>query len=341
LIDADQAEPREDGSAWIPDTSVAEMRPSELEGLGLPAAAPFTLRIEKSGLLPDREFNVQASLIRPGGQPVVGPRLEGPILHVGRRRYTLLNPLFAAMQAVEGLNHAPDMESRGSFLERLQQCLPENALTDDYLRFIHVARADTFTVLPRVDSTGSVDFDVRPGRVRLDDAEAGDTAAEVSAALPEAREAEWNRQFRDGSAVRQTYAAGSGHYLVLGDSLREALAVAKRVQRSSSEIRAAFVRNPRTLLREELGDSVTEEALEELFWESGEYGARVREVGLWQPKVLPFVRRSGQAWLPPEEMGLRIGDQLVKIAPDELGEVLAKLQEARETGKPVVSHAGH
>lgn len=339
LIDEGLGELGEGGTTVrLPETALADLRPSELEGLGLPPIGPFTLRIEKSGLLTDESFTIQARLIRPGGQPVVNPRIRGVILDVGTRQYTLVNPIFAALRSIDGLNQARDMETRGPYLERLQRSLPPDALADDYVRFVQVARADSFTILPKIDSRGAVDFNVRPSLLRFDPNVEHDVSTERYAALPEARETEWNRQFSNGSTVRQTYAAGVGHYLVLADELKDALSIVKRVQSASKEARAAFVRNPRAFLREHLGDSANEAILEGLFWESGEYGARVREIGLWQPKVLPFVQQSGQEWLPPEEMGLRVGDKIVKIRPDEVKDVLAQLQKARERGETVITY---
>jgi hypothetical protein len=316
----------------VPGATLASFSAAELRGLGLPGPAPVTLRVEKSGLLPDRDFSVSASLVRPGGQAIVAPEIAGAMVQVGQEHYVLSEPLFSALQAIESLGRATSLEERSLWLARLQQSLPADALADDYLRFIHVALADSFTVLPRVDTAGQVDFDLRPARVEQGDGDAGT----IRAAVPESREAEWNRQVRAGAEVRGTYALRDGHYLVLGSALREALRVAKRIQQGPPEQRAAFVRAPRAFLRGSLESALSDEAVEGLFWESGEYGARVRELDIWRPKVLPFMRQKGGEWLPTEDMGLRVGDLIVRLGVTELEPLLDRLKSAKAAGESSV-----
>ena len=327
----------ESNRVWLPDGVVAKMRDAELRGLGLPPAAPFTLRLDKSGLLTDPSFEVMAALIRPGGQPVVGPDIDGALLRVGGRAYLLTDPVYSALRAIRGLSAASTMEARAPWLADLQESLPSDALADDYLKFIHVAVADRFTVLPRLNDRGEVDFDLRPAREETVD----DGEPSVSAALPEARETEWNRQVRSSSDVRGAYALRDGHYVCLTSELREALRVAKRLQQAPPSQRAAFVRAPRAFLREHLAESASEPALENLFWESGEYSTRVRAVGAWKAKVLPFVQQSGIEWMPPEEMGLRVGDALVKLKLQELEPLLQRLRKAQAAGEPAVLVGDH
>jgi hypothetical protein len=341
LAEADRAEVRPDGSLWLPSETVASLQPADLAGLGLPAAAPFTIRIDKTGILTDKNFSIRASLVKSGGQQVVGPQVDGSIVKIGSRSYTLSDPLFSVLRAVDRLNEASDFESRGPHLEALQRSLPPDALADDYLKFVHIGRADSFTVLPRVNQAGEVDFDVRPSRAGDKDSDVPSSGLSYRAVLPEAREAEWNRQFRSSATVRRTYAAGSGHYITLSDALRDALGTIGKVQQSPSHVRAAFVRNPRAFIRENIGEFLPEEALESLFWESGEYSSRVREVGLWQPKVLPFVRKRRQSWLPPEEIGLRVGDQMVRIDPKDADRLLGELTAARNQEIPSIDYQGN
>jgi hypothetical protein len=316
----------------MPGATLATLSAAELRGLGLPQPAPVTLRVEKSGLLPDRDFSVSATMVRPGGQAIVGPAIGGGMVQVGSELYVLSEPLFSALRAIEGLGRATSLEERSLWLARLQDSLPSDALTDDYLKFIHVSVADSFTVLPRVDAAGQVDFDLRPALVERRDG----GPAKARAAVPEVREAEWNRQVRAGTDVRGTYALRDGHYLVIGTALRQALRVAKRIQQGPPEQRAAFVRAPRAFLRGSLESELPEEVVEDLFWESGEYGARVRQLDIWRPKVLPFLRQQGGEWLPTEDMGLRIGDLLVRLGATDLQPLLDRLKQAQAAGEPSV-----
>jgi SNF2 family DNA or RNA helicase len=62
-------------------------------------------------------------------------------------------------------------------------------------------------------------------------------------------------------------------------------------------------------------------------------------VGLWQPKVLPWVKRSNDSWIP-EVFALQIGDQLVQIRPDKISNVRESVLEAIQSGRETVSWEG-
>src|SRR5688500_6373733 len=51
LLDAGRGEVQPDGSLWLPSDAVASLQPANLDGLSLPPAAPFTIRVDKSGIL--------------------------------------------------------------------------------------------------------------------------------------------------------------------------------------------------------------------------------------------------------------------------------------------------
>jgi hypothetical protein len=103
--------------------------------------------------------------------------------------------------------------------------------------------------------------------------------------------------------------------VVVTPVLRDALGVAKKMMTASPQQRREFVRNPRPFLREAL-PTLTDETIEHVFWESAEYSERVRDIGLWQPKVLPFLKKSGIEWLPNEPMGLTVGGTQVDVRPE-------------------------
>ncbi len=98
--------------------------------------------------------------------------------------------------------------------------------------------------------------------------------------------------------------------------------------------------NPRSLLAERLGDELEEDVLEGLFHESSEYSERVKEIGAWEPPVLPYISKAKEPWLPPEELGLRIGDTLVQINPADVAGLLKRAEKAIKGNKPFVEYKG-
>ena len=66
------------------------------------------------------------------------------------------------------------------------------------------------------------------------------------------------------------------------------------------------------------------------------YCNRVREIGVWQPRVLPFLTRPGQEWLPEDGFGLRVDDRAIIIGADEVLPLIAAVEEAIRRGEPTV-----
>ncbi|MGE3841401.1 MAG: DEAD/DEAH box helicase [Vicinamibacterales bacterium] len=316
---------------------VAALQAWEARALGLPSASPFSLMLERSGLFHEKAFTLRYRFVNEFGLPVQSARRVGPILHTGESRFLVHEPLYSVAIAVDELaaSGAATMEARAPWLERIQSLLGGEGDrfvgADAYLREMKITSAHAFSLQPRVDA-GGVDFDVVPARVPR-----GETAGAVEAALPPAREADWNRYFRR-LPVRRCYMAGDGHLLVVSPELEKVLGIARKMTSADDATKRAFVRNPRTFLREALPD-LPEPALDTVFWESAAYSERVRDIGLWQPRVLPFLKREGNNWFP-EAMGLQVNGELVPVRPEQAAEVLSRLEQAKAEGKPWIELEG-
>jgi hypothetical protein len=340
MVGAGGAEESEDGlSIRLSAQRVAALQPQRARSLGLPPPSPYTIKLQRNGLYTDSTFSLAVAYLNEYGQPVLDARREGAILHTGGQRYLLHEPLYSLAVAVDGLvaSGATTLDARAPWLEPIQALLGEEAdrliAADAYLRELKISSAHAFSLQPRVDARGALDFDIVPARVPRE------SGAPTVRSLPPANEETWNQAFRTFRSVRRCYAAGGGHLLVVSPELQQALGVAHRMSAADASTKRAFVRNPRSFLREELPD-VEEQTLETLFWESAEYSDRVRDIGLWQPRVLPFLKREGNRWLP-EGMGLQVDGEHVPVTPEQAAEVLEKLEEGKATGKPWVEHEGH
>lgn len=305
--------------------------------MGSPPPAPPNLIVERRGLFTDRDFALSYSFDAPHGRAQQAVR-QGALVTVGGQQFTLSAPLLELTSAVDGLMALQDrrFHARAPYLERIQRVLtvdgePLGIAADRYLATTNVTSASKFAIRPRVDASGNVDFDVQPA---VDGAADGGQRP----ALPEGRERAWNRYFRQ-LALKNCYPAGEGHYLVVSPTLLGALGVAKQKMAATPEERREFVRNPRLFLRAALPD-FSDTDIEEVFWESAEYSERVREIGLWQPRVLPFLKKSGIEWLPDEPMGLVVGGEQIDVRPEEAQQVADKLREAQAAGQTSIEHGG-
>jgi len=141
------------------------------------------------------------------------------------------------------------------------------------------------------------------------------------------------KRFRQAERCRPRYTLEDGLYLVLDSEVQAALDVVRQVQRAERATRRDFVRNPRTYLRNALGDRLDEAVIEDLFVETAGYSNRVRDVGLWAPRVLPWLSREADRWFPDQQLGqafgLAVGELIVPVAPQDLDDLRAEVARAR------------
>lgn len=317
---------------------VVALEPWQARALGLRPLQDFSLKLERHGLVTDRDFSLTSSFVAPNGRTHQAA-WRGPMVTIDATQYTLSAPVFEIMMALGELVALPQrtFEARAPILERIQRVLadrdnPTHTVVDEYIASSTIAGAGSFTICPRVDATGALDFDVQPVH------DAGTEDERFRPSLPHAREVEWNRYFRQ-LPLRTCYPAGAGHYVVVSPTLREALGVAKRMMTASPAQKREFIRNPRPFLRQAL-PALNDDAIEQVFWESAQYSERVREIGLWQPRVLPFLKKSGIEWLPGETMGLTVGGVQVGVRPEEARQLVDTLQQAKVAGRTWIEHQG-
>jgi hypothetical protein len=102
--------------------------------------------------------------------------------------------------------------------------------------------------------------------------------------------------------------------------------------------------NPRAYLRDALGDE-DETLIESVFQETPAYSERVIGLGLWQPRVVPWVRVATTDWFgpgttgrtgPPAAAGIRVGDELVELTPAEADDLRERVERAKGSREPTV-----
>ncbi len=339
LRDDGGAVERDNGSALcVSWQSIAGLTSDELRCIGLPDAAPFALEVVANGAIPDTGFEIRCGYIREGRR-VLGVQREGAWLRVGGDDFVLLDPLYSIADAVDRFNRAEetDLESRMLRWGRIAEMLPTNAVVgDDNLRSLKIFVASSFELDPFVNDDGEPDFDPVVGRRQTRDNEAGEEEQVFARGLPLARQKEFARRFRGLSGVKHRYAAGGGSYVVLTPEVERALGVVRRAQAGSPDERRDFLRDVSGYLRGAFDDDDSDGIeLDSIFSDEG-LSERVRGVGIWVDKVLPWIRLAREPWLPPEEFGILIGGQRVVIPPEEVEPVLDRVREAMDHSKSTV-----
>lgn len=338
LRDEGRAVERDAASLLVSWPGVAGLTSGELRYAGLPDAAPFALEIFANGAVSDPGFEVRYGFIR-DGRRVVSVQREGAWLHAGDDDFILLDPLYSIVDSIDRFRRSEDadLESRMLWWGRLKEQLPEDAVVDDHLRALNIVVASSFTLAPFVNAAREPDFDPVVGRRVTRATDAGGEEQVFAPLLPAARQQEFARRFRRLSRVKHRYLAGGGAYVVLTPDVERALGVVRRAQGDAVEVRRDFLKNVSGYLRGAFDEEDGSEPIEiDRVFSDEELSARVRGVGIWVDKVLPWIRQAAEPWLPPEALGLRIDGALVRLSPDDLPRLLDRLEKAVQRGEPSV-----
>lgn len=342
---------RDDGSAVEQDDgrsllvfwkSVAGLTSDELRYVGLPDATPFALEVMADGAIHDADFEIRCGFIQ-DGRRILGVQREGAWLSVAGNDFVLLDPLYSIVVAIDQFRRDgnTDLESRMLSWGRIAEMFPGDAVVDNHLRTMRIAVASSFELEPFVNDNGEPDFDPVVGRREMCVSETGDEEQVFARILPAARQKAFARQFRGLSQVKHRYTVGGSFYVVLTPEVERALGVVRRAQTGTPAERHDFLRNVSGHLRgafvdDSAGDEID---VDSVFSDEG-LSERVRGIGIWIDKALPWITQAAELWLPPEEMGLRIGSQIVPLSHDELPGLLDRVKEAVKRGDPTVQVAG-
>jgi len=329
----------------IEHSAIARLTAHEASLLGLPPAADAAASISTNGVITQRGFQVALRWRRPTGQAILGVERTGAWLAIGGQWRRLPDPVFSLAEAVDAAQQAgEDAAARLSALAGLLALLPDlqkggAAQADGMLGRISIHLADAFSLdlEGEGDNTRLIPVLHRAG---------GDPAAPL---LPERlHRAFAHDQFNRFGNARAIYTLPDGNMLVLSPPLRRALSAVRSVQSAAPAKRRALFANPRLYLREALGDE-NETLIEGVFRETPSYSERVIGLGLWRPRVVPWVsvsatkRFDGVDTLgapgPARAGGLRVGDTLVELTPNEARELRHRIEQAINAGETSVELA--
>jgi SNF2 family DNA or RNA helicase len=329
----DGVTPLVDGTGYRLSRDFLQSLTSEqAQTLGLPVDVPFSLWVRLSGAFVSPNTKVMLAWHDVSGSPI-RTKEEAGILSYGSKSYRVPMSLARIQRASERFNLTQgDLDSRLAIVSELKAALElaageslekDRQLTD--MRFRH-ASAVSLDVAVAKDGV-SFDPIFFSEDVRDLAQEGGELVKAAESLLTPELQRRLAQQFRSASVAKATYVLSQGEYLYVDPSLRPALEVIKEYQDRPADERARFAKSPQSFLKERLASSgLSEEesnrAVDLSFVETDAFSERVIEVGLWQPPVLPFVKRAPNNWFP-EAFGLKIGTKTVSIPEHQL-EPLAK-----------------
>jgi hypothetical protein len=344
---ADNMALEDDEFVLVEHAAIADLSAREARFLALPPQADAQAVIRLQGLIARSDCRVVMEWQRLTGQAIVAPIRCGAFLRVGDAWRRLPRSLFDIAEAVDayGATDAQETGARLSALRQICDVLPQAAADglargQGALSTIRLLEADAFSL----DYAGSAaDPELIPVLHRA--GEPGDAPL-----LPAEQQTQFaQRDFYGFAEVRAVYTPARDTYLILAPTLRRVLSVIRAARAAPAAHRRALLANPRGALREALGDDVSETVLEGLFRETPQYAERVRGLGLWQPRVVPWVAVPGADWFGPETGGtappgpkprpggLIVGDRRLTFSPDEAIALAQKVERAIAQDQPTVA----
>jgi hypothetical protein len=325
----------------IDHATIASLSEPQALGLGLPPSVRSVLQVNTKGLITDPDFQISGRWIDEVNRPLRAKR-KGALLFVDGDAYRVPEPLFGLVSAIDvfSSDDTRDDDSRMERLARLQLLLPQEAQKqlsiDKYFSNFRVMHASAFSLSLRIEG-GSFDFDpVLFGRRVIEQHGANNDpvgpVSEAEGLLTEHQQDIFaSQRFRASDVVKPSYIIERGVYLHLDSSLRAAMTVVRQMQSADPESRKRFVQAPLLYIKEALSNILADDEVEHLFVETEQYSARVIDVGIWTPPVLPWIKKEPNDWLP-EKFGLQIGGQYVVLKSDEIEPLRERIKEARDRG---------
>lgn len=346
LIAADSA--IADGDTLLVEhRAVAGLSMREAASLNLPAQAPVVARIQTSGVITSPSFAADVEWRRPTGQPIVGACRMGAFLRIGDAWWRVPDALYHIAEAADGVNGAPvnDPGARFAAVAALREALPPAvdsgaAEAGGLIGTMTIAIADAFSLDLKGEGAAAklVPILHRSG---------GDADEPL---LPDEQQRAFGEDlFNRFTTARTLYALGSGWYAVVSPVLHRALAEVRRVQSAPAATKRALFASPRAFLRDALGPDADDTVLETVFRETSSYADRVVGLGLWQPRVVPWIPLASTDWfgegpkgsgtaarLAPAPLGLVVGDRNIPLSDDEAKALQARIEDAIGAGLPTV-----
>lgn len=325
----------------VENRAVAELSAAEAASLCLPSLSPAVARIETRGLITRPEFSASIQWRNQTGQAIVGAERIGAWLKVGGRFQRLSSPIYLIAEAIDDLNSTnADPGSRLVAIAKLQDLLPiakerGAATVGGILPVIEITQADAFSLDLVGEGTSAR---LIPILYR-----AGENDPLLSS---DQQSAFGDDQFNRFSDARSVYTLPGGRFVVLAPTLRRALNEVRKIQSASSRVKRSFMASPRAFLTAALdsGDDPTlVEQVEAVFLETQAYSDRVIGLGLWTPRVVPWIQRVGTDWFGPDAPpgrdlpgGIMVGDERVELDARQAEELREQVEDAIGRGDPTI-----
>lgn len=321
LLDNGQAE-ASDTEVHIPFEEVCRLESIEQELLGLPEPYPFEIEIRSDGTFNQSEFRYNYQFLKPDWKPL-HPKRNGCILRLTEDwAYLLTREQFTLLEELDAFNarKATDKNFERNLIEfaKIKGLAKETgSALDHYLNQEEV---------------------VAPKTVRLRLRESGNSV-EIIPDVADVDSEQFEAVFDKFPNSQMTYNLGQpdgGRTRVLfQEKQKKALQTLKQYRRVPREELAEIAEQPQLYFDPEVIElDPTDETLS--------FSERVREIGIYQPRVYPFVSPYKSEWIPGILVEDKSGAQTkFKIkTEEELADLKQTIHEAKRTEQKQINWKG-
>lgn len=319
LLDNGQAE-LSDTEIFIPCEEVCRLDFVEQSLLGLPEPYPFDLEIRSDGTFNQTDFRYNYQFLQPDLKPLHPERIGCVLRLTAEWAYLLTGEQFSLLEALAAFNN-PETHDKKYEANLLKfgtikgLAAKTSAVLDEYLNQEEVVAPKTVRLRLREDGDG---IEIVPDVVGVD----GAKFEEVFDRFP-SPESVYNISQPNGGRTR----------LLFKNEQREALKAVKRHRRVSHEEIEAIAKHPQDYFNPEIFE------LDPTADEPQSFSDRVREIGVYQPKVYPFISPYRSEWIP----GIMVEDKDGKRTnipvknQQELNELKGLINQAKSTHEETVT----
>lgn len=313
----------------VPHAEVAMLSQSAAASLDMPDRLPYRIRVRGEGTFADSAVRAVWWFEDQRGRPLVAERV-GALVRLEGRTFLLHDPLFSFLERLESFNREPgsSLTERTARWGWVAQALPVDLRIDGFLGGVRVLCPSHCSV--RLGRYGNQSVVVPV----FESPDANDTLGErLSTLLTEQETRQFQQLFFGINTPLNAFPVGGGTYLVVPPELQPILGAIRTLAHATPEKQREFVLRPHGQLKARL-DASAAAVVDAVVLDDG-YSERVESIGPMPHRVVPWIKQPAQSWLPPEELGLRIGDEFVAIPPKDLPvlqeAMRAALLEHRET----------
>ena len=319
LLDNGQAESSDTG-IHIPCGEVCRLDSVDQSLLGLPEPYPFDLEIRSLGTLNQPEFRYDYQFLKPDRKPLHAEQI-GCVLRLTREwAYLLTEEQFALLEELDGFNRREETDK--NFQSNLLEFAKIKGLANQ-------TGAELELYLNQVEV-------VAPSTVRLRLRESGDTVEiipDVAGVDSEQFEAVFDKFPNPKPIYNLPLPDGGRTRVLIQEEQLGALGDVKRNRRVSREQLADIAEHPQAYFDPEVVelDPTADEPLS--------FSDRVREIGIYRPRVYPFISPYKSEWIPGILVEKADGKRAKIPVKDkqELDELKGLINRAKKTGNKTVT----